>query len=377
MATGFNTDQSHAGILDKVVKGTDGVGATTDTGNDSIRQLAHFFVHLGLDFSTNNPLEVTDNGGERVGTDGGANEVMRSVHSSDPISQSLVDSVLQGLGTRRDGNNTATEHLDPENVQLLPPHILGTHENITLHAKLGADGGGRDTVLTGTRLGDNSSLTQSLGEENLADGIVNLVRTSVVEIFPLEPDPGTAHLLGQPLGKVKFARSIDVTKHILKLFPERRVLLGLGIGSFKLVQTVNKRFSDIGTTEKTESRRKFTGAGDLDFGLVKGCARGNGEGRGDGTSIGRRRGSSILSAKRGRVLALESNFSAIVFDDLGGKTVIGVLKDELDDFGSNDNGISTGSCNIVKVGTVVNTKTDSERDGGEHLDTLDEFREGS
>lgn len=175
MATGFNTDQSHAGILDKVVKSTDGVGATTDTGNDSIRQLAHLFVHLRLDLSTNNPLEVTDNGGEGVGTDGGANEVMRSVQSSDPISQSLVDSVLQGLGTRRDGDNTATKHLDPENVQLLPPHILCTHENITLHAKLGADGGGSDTVLTGTRLGDNSSLTQSLGEENLANGIVNFV----------------------------------------------------------------------------------------------------------------------------------------------------------------------------------------------------------
>lgn len=96
----------------------------------------------------------------------------------------------------------------------------------------------------------------------------------------------------------------------------------------------------------------------------------------DVTSIGRRRGSSILSAKRGRVLALECDFSAIVFDDLGCKTVVGVLKDELDDFGSNDNSISTGRCDIVKVGTVVDTKTDSEGDRGERSDTLDKFGEG-
>lgn len=53
-----------------------------------------------------------------------------------------------------------------------------------------------------------------------------------------------------------------------------------------------------------------------------------------------------------------------------------MLKDELDDFGSNDNSISTGRCDIVKVGTVVDAKTDSEGNGGERLDTLDEFREG-
>lgn len=269
MTTSFNTDQSHTRIFDKVVKSTDRIGATTDTGNDSVRQLAHLFVHLRLDLSTNDPLEVTDDGGERVGTDSGADKIMGRVQSSDPVSHSLVDSVLQGLGTGGNGDNSTTKHLDPEDVQLLPPHILSTHENVTLHAKLGADGGGGDTVLTGTSLGDNSSLAQSLGEENLANGIVNLVRTSMVEIFPLEPNPRTAHLLGQPLGKVKFTRSVDVPKHILKLFPERRVLLGLGISGFELVQTIDKRFSDIGTAEKTESRREFTGGGDLDLGLAE------------------------------------------------------------------------------------------------------------
>lgn len=123
-------------------------------------------------------------------------------------------------------------------------------------------------------------------------------------------------------------------------------------------------------------RREFIGGGDFDLGFVERWVRGNGEGGRDVIFIGRRWGSSIFLVKRGRVLVFECDFLVIVFDDFGCKIVVGVFKDEFDDFGFNDNSISIGRCDIVKVGMVVDIKIDSEGDCGECLDMFDKFGEG-
>jgi hypothetical protein len=38
-------------------------------------------------------------------------------------------------------------------------------------------------VLPSTRLGDDLGLAESLGEQDLSDGVVDLVRTGVVQVF--------------------------------------------------------------------------------------------------------------------------------------------------------------------------------------------------
>lgn len=58
---------------------------------------------------------------------------------------------------RRVTHGTA-QHSDPEHVQLLSPDILGTHEDDTLHAELGADGRSGNSMLPCTRLGNDSLL---------------------------------------------------------------------------------------------------------------------------------------------------------------------------------------------------------------------------
>lgn len=52
-------------------------------------------------------------------------------------------------------------------------------------------------MLTGPGLGDHPLLAHALSEQRLAEHVVDLVRTGVVQVFSLEEDAG-AGLLGQP-----------------------------------------------------------------------------------------------------------------------------------------------------------------------------------
>lgn len=79
--------------------------------------------------------------------------------------------------------HVTTKHPDPEDVELLSPDILGSHVDITLKTELCTDGSGSNSVLTSTSLGNDPLFTQSLSEKDLSDGIVDLVRTSVVQVL--------------------------------------------------------------------------------------------------------------------------------------------------------------------------------------------------
>jgi hypothetical protein len=60
-----------------------------------------------------------------------------------------------------------TEHSDPENVQGLSPYILLTHVNDAFQSESSTSGGGGDTVLSCTSLGDDTLLAQSTSEQDL------------------------------------------------------------------------------------------------------------------------------------------------------------------------------------------------------------------
>ena len=55
-------------------------------------------------------------------------------------------------------------------------------------------GGARDAVLSGAGFGNDALGAQALGQQRLADGVVDLVRTGVREIFALQPDFGAPAL---------------------------------------------------------------------------------------------------------------------------------------------------------------------------------------
>ena len=79
-----------------------------------------------------------------------------------------------------------TEHAHTFHVGMLSLHIGLTHEDLTLHAEERADRGCCHAVLTGASLSNDACLTHLTGEENLSDGVVDLVSTRVVQVLALE-----------------------------------------------------------------------------------------------------------------------------------------------------------------------------------------------
>ena len=206
----LNTEELDAGVLREGEEHASGVAATTNTSDDGVGETAGESLHLLLGLVANDTLESTNDGGEGVGTNGRANDVVSGVKPLDPLAKSLVDSVAECAGTSFDGNNGCAEELHAEHVESLATDIFSAHEDSALHAEASADSGGGNTVLTSTSLGDNLGLAESPGEQNLADGVVDLVRSGVVEVLTLEVDVGTkallrllAHIIGEAVGLVE------------------------------------------------------------------------------------------------------------------------------------------------------------------------------
>jgi hypothetical protein len=65
-------------------------------------------------------------------------------------------------------------------------------------------------MLAGAGFGDDPGLAHALGKQDLAEAIVDLVRTGVVELVALEVDLRAAEMLGQPLGEIQRRRTAGV-----------------------------------------------------------------------------------------------------------------------------------------------------------------------
>jgi hypothetical protein len=80
------------------------------------------------------------------------------------------------------------EHLHPEHVERLALDVDGTHVHLALEAEQRGGRRRRHAVLAGAGLGDEAGLAHPLGEQRLAEDVVDLVRPGVVEVLALEHD---------------------------------------------------------------------------------------------------------------------------------------------------------------------------------------------
>ena len=81
-----------------------------------------------------------------------------------------------------------------------------------------AHGGGGDAVLAGAGLGDDAALAHRARDQRLADGVVDLVRAGVVEVFALEKDLRATDLFRQALGVIDRRRPADVVFQVVGEF---------------------------------------------------------------------------------------------------------------------------------------------------------------
>ena len=101
------------------------------------------------------------------------------------------------------GDDLRAEHFHAIDVERLALAIHRAHVDDALEAEHRGDGGGGDAVLAGAGFGDDARLAHAPGEQDLADGVVDLVRAGVEEVLALEIDLRAAEFAGEAFGKVE------------------------------------------------------------------------------------------------------------------------------------------------------------------------------
>ncbi len=221
----LDADQLDAVVLDERVEHADGVGTTADTGDHRVGQAAFLLQDLFARFLADDRLEVADHFRVGVHAGGRADHVIGVVDIGDPVAQRLVHRVLQravAIGHRRD---RGAQQAHAEDIGFLTLDVGGAHVDRARQIEAGADGGRSHAVLARAGFRDDAGAAHALGQQDLADAVVDLVRAGVVQLFALQVDLGAAEMLGQPLGEIERAGTTDIEGHqVAEFAPEGRIL---------------------------------------------------------------------------------------------------------------------------------------------------------
>ena len=144
--------------------------------------------------------------GYGAGPDARADDVVSGVDVRDPVADRRRHRLLQRPRAGLDGLDHRAEQPHPLDVGRLAAHVLGAHVHDALEVEQRARGGGGDAVHAGAGLGDDPPLAHPLGQQRLAERVVDLVGAGVVEVLALEPDR-VAGGLAQARGRGTAARA--------------------------------------------------------------------------------------------------------------------------------------------------------------------------
>ena len=124
VAAGFDTvagrlvpDQPHAGIVDERVEDADRVRPATHARRHRVRQPARLIDDLHPRFQPDHPLEVAHHRRERMRASRGAEAVVGVVGVGDPVSERLVDRILERLRAGLDRHHLRAKQPHARHVQ--------------------------------------------------------------------------------------------------------------------------------------------------------------------------------------------------------------------------------------------------------------------
>ena len=174
-------------VIHERVEHADGIGAAAHRRDDHIGKPPGFFQHLGTGFAPDDALKIPDQRGEGVRTRRRTETIVCGLLRGDPITQGLVDGVLEGPGAALDGPDFSAEQLHAPHVGGLALHVLGTHENDAFKPQTGGGSGCRHAVLARAGFRDQRRFAHMLGEQRLPERVVDLVRAGVQQILAFQP----------------------------------------------------------------------------------------------------------------------------------------------------------------------------------------------
>ena len=205
-----------------------------------------------------------------------AQDVVGRLDVRDPVAHGLVDGVLERRRARGHAAHLGTERAHPQDVGPLALDVLGAHVHDARQVQQGAGRGRRDAVLAGAGLGDDPGLAEPPGQQRLAEGVVDLVRTGVGEVLALEVEaeprdgdrggasrrgrrtgrrrgkPGrfAFHGGGQAIGPVQRRGSAgEALQQVAQVRPEHRVVAQRVVRGLELGEGRHQRLGHVATTE--------------------------------------------------------------------------------------------------------------------------------
>lgn len=157
---------------------------------------------------------------------------------------SLV-AVLQGHVARGHGHDRRAQHLHLPDVGLLALDIGLPHVDHARHVHQRADRRRGHTVLPGPRLGDDARLAHPPGDQDLPDGVVDLVGAGVVEVLAFEVD-AAAVALAQPACEIERRRPARiVAQQGAVLLAERFAFEHPQVAALQILDAFVQDFGDV------------------------------------------------------------------------------------------------------------------------------------
>jgi hypothetical protein len=134
-------------------------------------------------------------------------------------------------------------------------------------------------VLAGAGLGDQPRLAHPLGQQRLAQHVVDLVRPGVVEVLALEQHPRAAGVRGEARSLGEHTGPADVAAvQLVELGHEGGVGLRRAEGGVQLVKCRDERLGHEAAAVGTEPANRVVTGGVVTAGF--GCGEGDGRGAG-------------------------------------------------------------------------------------------------
>ena len=176
--------------------------------------------------------------------------------SSTVATQSRMASLTASLSVRlplSHGLDLGAEQAHPEHVELLALDVDRAHVHLALESEQGGGGGRGHAVLTGAGLGDQPRLAHPLGQQRLAEDVVDLVRAGVVEVLALEQQ-ADAELPAEVVALGEDRRPAGVVaQHGVELGAEHRVGPRLAERRLQLLARRHQRLRDVAAAELAEA----------------------------------------------------------------------------------------------------------------------------
>ena len=166
-----------------------------------------------------------------------------------PVTYGLVSGILECLVATLNGINLGTKHLHTFHVDMLALHIEGSHIDTAWHIHQRTHRSSSHTMLTSTGLGHNACLAHTLGYQDLANGIVDLMCPSMIEVFALQIEL-TAIPLAHTLGEIKWrGTAYIVAQQLPILILEFLTFNDRKIGVLKILNGLIEDFRDVCPTK--------------------------------------------------------------------------------------------------------------------------------